>query len=99
MIIIDQQKALETLVSLTGIAMGFANIPQALKIYRTRSARDVSAITYIILLFGNLVLLAYGIVIDRIPVVVTGLAAVAGVGLVLSGIFRYEKKGVHHRGI
>lgn len=90
---------LELLVSLMGILMGLANIPQALKIYRTRSAKDVSELTYIILLAGNIILLVYAVSLGQKPLVITSLAAILGVGLVLSGIVRYEKKGRRHRGI
>lgn len=79
--------------------MGFANIPQALKIYKTRSAKDVSSLTYSILSVGYFVLLLYSIALDNFALIVTNLFGLIGVGLVLSGIIRYEKKGKRHRGI
>lgn len=79
--------------------MGFANIPQALKIYRTRSAKDVSSVTYGILSVGYFVLLLYSISLDNVVLIVTNLFGLMGVGLVLSGVMRYEKKGHRHRGI
>ncbi len=96
---IDYTRILELLVSLMGILMGLANIPQALKIYRTRSAKDISELTYAILLVGNIILLAYAVSLRQRPLIVTSLAAILGVGLVLSGIVRYEKKGKRHHGI
>lgn len=96
---IDYTRILELLVSLMGLVMGLANIPQALKIYRTRSAKDVSELTYVILLIGNIILLVYAISLEQRPIVITSVAAILGVGLVLSGIVRYEKKGKRHRGI
>ena len=82
-----------------GMLMGFANIPQALKIYKTRSAKDVSSVTYGILSVGYFVLLLYGISLGNFVLIVTNLFGFLGVGLVLFGIIRYEKKGRRHRGI
>lgn len=96
---IDYTRILELLVSLMGILMGFANVPQALKIYRTRSAKDVSGSTYVILLIGNIVLFVYAVSLGQKPLIVTSVATIIGVSLVLSGIVRYEKKGSRHRGI
>lgn len=96
---IDSTQVLAVLAGFMGILMGFANIPQALKIYKTRSARDVSSLTYSILSVGYFVLLLYSIALDNVALIVTNLFGMLGVGLVLSGIFRYEKKGQRHRGI
>ncbi|AKM78275.1 MAG: hypothetical protein A2092_05890 [Rhodobacteraceae bacterium GWE1_64_9] len=96
---IDFTQILAVVAGFMGILMGFANIPQALKIYRTRSAKDVSGLTYGILSGGYFVLLLYSISLDNFALVVTNLFGLLGVGLVLSGIIRYEKKGKRHRGI
>lgn len=79
--------------------MGFANIPQAVKIYKKRSAKDVSELTYGVLAVGYFVLLLYSILLDNVALIVTNLFGLLGVVLVLSGIIRYEKKGIRHRGI
>jgi MtN3 and saliva related transmembrane protein len=97
--VIDHTRMLELLVSLVGILMGLANIPQALKIYRTRSAKDVSELTYGVLSAGYFVLLIYSVSLDNFALIITNLFGLLGVGLVLSGIIRYEKKGQRHRGI
>ena len=96
---LDFTQILAVLAGLMGILMGFANIPQALKIYKTRSAKDVSSLTYGILAVGYIVLLLYSISLDNFALIITNLFGFLGVGLVLSGIIRYEKKGVRHRGI
>lgn len=96
---IDLTQIFAVLAGLMGILMGFANIPQALKIYKTRSAKDVSSLTYGILSVGYFVLLVYSILLDNLALILTNLFGFLGVGLVLSGIIRYEKKQVRHRGI
>ena len=96
---IDFTQIFTVAAGLMGIVMGLANIPQALKIYKRRSAKDVSLLTYSILSFGYLVLLLYSILLHNVALIVINLFGFLGVGLVLSGIIRYEKKGVRHRGI
>ena len=96
---IDFTQLFASLAGLMGIVMGLANIPQALKIYKRRSAKDVSLLTYSILSFGYFVLLLYSVLLHNIALIVINLLGFLGVGLVLSGIIRYEKKGVRHWGI
>lgn len=96
---IDFTQLFAALAGLMGILMGFANIPQALKIYKTRSAKDISLPTYGILLAGYFILLLYSILLENFALIVTHLFGLLGVGLVLSGVIRYEKKEVRHRGI
>lgn len=96
---IDSIQILAVMAGFMGILMGFANIPQALKIYKRRSAKDVSLITYGILSVGYFVLLLYSISLNNIALIITNLFGLLGVALVLSGIIRYEKKGFRHRGI
>lgn len=96
---IDYTHVLAVLAGLMGVLMGVANIPQALKIYKKRSAKDVSALTYGMLSVGYFVLLLYSISLGNVAFILTNLFGLLGVVLVLSGIFRYEKKGIRHRGI
>lgn len=46
-----------------------ALIPQALKIYKTKSARDVSLMMFIFLAVGIALWFIYGILIKEIPVI------------------------------
>ncbi|WP_059176670.1 SemiSWEET transporter [Thermodesulfovibrio aggregans] len=46
-----------------------ALIPQALKIYKTKSARDVSLMMFIFLAIGIALWFIYGILIKEIPVI------------------------------
>lgn len=48
----------------------FANFPQTIKMIRSRKARDISALTYILLVLGNAAWLAYGILKEDVPLMV-----------------------------
>ena len=95
----DFTQILAALAGFMGILMGFANIPQALKIYRTRSASDISMLTYGVLFVGYTVLLSYSIFLGNPVFIATNAFGLLGVGLVLAGIIRYEKRRIRHRGI
>jgi MtN3 and saliva related transmembrane protein len=45
-------------------------VPQVLKIWRTRSANDISLGMFALFGFGVLLWLAYGLLIDALPVIV-----------------------------
>ena len=46
-----------------------ANIPQAYKIIRDKSTKDISALTYSMLLSGLILWIVYGIKTDDLPVI------------------------------
>ncbi|RZJ31867.1 MAG: hypothetical protein EOO48_00750 [Flavobacterium sp.] len=48
-----------------------ANIPQAVKIIRTKSTKGISSWTYGILLMGNISWLVYGILRDDLPIILS----------------------------
>lgn len=60
--------------NLIGIIAGMittsALIPQAIKIYRTKSAKDISLAMFVFLAIGVTLWLFYGILIKEIPVIV-----------------------------
>jgi MtN3 and saliva related transmembrane protein len=70
---------LATLATVVGIAMGLSGVPQAIKIFRRKSAHDIAAISYLILNFGAIVWIFYGLEIKSLPVVLSN-----GVGMVTS---------------
>lgn len=80
---------LAVLAAVFGIVNGLANFPQIYKIFRTKSARDISKLTYILLTTGSFIWILYGIEINNIPVLVmNGLAFVEFV-LILVGCYFY----------
>ena len=57
-----------------GLAAAFfttvSNIPQAVKIIKTRETKGVSAITYSALLFGLILWVVYGVMRDDLPLII-----------------------------
>jgi MtN3 and saliva related transmembrane protein len=74
-------------VEILGLAAAFfttvANIPQAIKVLRTRSTKSLSAPTYGLLFLGLLMWTAYGIIRGDLPVIVGNVVAAALCGTIL----------------
>ena len=47
----------------------FAFLPQAIKVYQTKSTRDISLYMFLIFTVGVLSWLIYGLIIDDLPVI------------------------------
>jgi len=67
--------------SIAGTLTTVAYIPQAVKVYRTRSAGDLSWPTFICLVVGIVLWVAYGLMLDQWPIVI---ANVVTLGLALA---------------
>ncbi len=82
---------LAVLATIVGIFLGLANLPQAFKIFRLKSARDISLTTYLIIEFGSIIWILYGFEIKSFPIVVPNILGVGATSLVLLGYFLYGK--------
>ena len=79
--------ALAWLVSVVGIATGAAYLPQAIRIWKRRSSNDVSILTYLFFLVGQIVYFVYGIRIHQLPLVIGMGANLAGsIGVIVSAL-------------
>lgn len=83
---------LSDLALVFGIVSGFANVPQIWKIYRTKSAGDISIATYLILTLGTIVWLLYGIELNSLPIMSMESFALVEFILVLIGCYKYWNK-------
>ncbi|MEK7657699.1 MAG: SemiSWEET family transporter [Patescibacteria group bacterium] len=83
-------KILEYLVLISGIAMSLASFPQAYKIFKTKSARDVSLITYTLFFIGGIIWVIYGINIGNFPILYSYALGNISSLFVLIGIFKYK---------
>jgi MtN3 and saliva related transmembrane protein len=77
-------------VSVVGIATGAAYVPQALRIWKRRSSEDVSVVTYLLFLGGQLVYLLYGIRFHQAPIVIGMAANIAGNLAVVFSALRFR---------
>lgn len=67
--------SVELLGLLAGFIGSFAYLPQAVKIIRDRSAHDVSALTYSMVLGGNLLWIGYGVLRGSVAIVLWNVVA------------------------
>lgn len=79
------------LATIFGAVGGIANFPQAYKIFRRRSAKDISILTYSFLFVGAVVWILYGIEIWNAPVIITNTLGAINIGLVVIGWFFYGR--------
>ena len=77
---------------LAGILTTVAFIPQVIRLWRTRSARDISLGMYWAFTAGVALWLVYGLMIDALPVVITNGVTLVLAGAVLLLRLRFSKK-------
>ncbi|NLR74141.1 SemiSWEET transporter [Leeia aquatica] len=75
----------------------FAFLPQALKVWRDRSARDISLATYLLLVMGIALWLWYGLLIQSLPVILANACSLLLAGSVLVMKWRFDRMLVVHR--
>ena len=61
-----------------------ANIPQAIKVIKTRDVKSLSAATYAMLFIGMLLWVAYGIIRNDLPIILANSIAGALCGIILA---------------
>ncbi len=83
---------LTALVLVLGVLMSAAHFPQAYRIWKRKSAGDVSLTTYIIFAAGTWVWLAYGFAIGDVPIIASFIVGVAGSNTALALKIWYTKK-------
>ncbi|WP_234567404.1 SemiSWEET transporter [Rhodohalobacter sp. 614A] len=68
------------LFTLIGLAAGFcttiAFLPQAIKTWKSKSAKDLSLGMYSVFCLGVLLWLVYGILTDDLPIIITNLVTI-----------------------
>lgn len=75
-----------------GFVGSASNIFQVIKIFRRRSAKDISILTYSILFVGSIFWILYGLEIRNIPILVTNITMSILVGMVIIGWYLYGRE-------
>jgi len=75
----------EILAAVFGVLMASAGFPQALKIFRTKSAKDISIFSRLIMLIGGIVWLIYGFLIINFPIIISNIFGTIAEILVIGG--------------
>ena len=79
----------ETIGTLAGLLTTVAFVPQAWRVWKTRSARDLSLPMYAVFTTGVALWLAYGIMIGSAPIIVTNCVTLVLAGFVLAMKLRF----------
>jgi len=77
-------------VTVLGVAMSLGYFPQAYKIYKLKSAKEISLINYLILSFGNFVWFLYGLLTNDAVLIVSFAVAVIGSWTILMLVLKYR---------
>lgn len=64
-------------------------LPQVLRVWKTRSARDISLAMYMLFVAGVVFWLLYGLAIHSLPVILANSTTLLLAGAVLVGKFRF----------
>lgn len=78
--------------TVVGVLLGLANVPQAYKIFKSKSAKDISLASFLIIEFGSLVWVLYGLEIKNYPIVIPNILGLVSTTFVLIGYFLYRRK-------
>ena len=82
---------LASLATITGIFLGLGSLPQAIKIFRTKSAKDIAPISYVIMMFGSSIWILYGLELKSLPIMIPNILGVILGTVILVGWFRYGR--------
>ena len=74
-----------------GFLTTFALVPQIVRIYRLKSAREISVLYTSATLLGVLCWLVYGIILELVPLIVWNSIGACFTGLLLFSKLRYGK--------
>lgn len=83
---------LKALVGAVGVASGAAYIPQAVRIWKRRSSDDVSVVTYLLFLLGQVIWLTYGLRFGLLEIVLGMAANLAGNLTVILSAVRFRSR-------
>ena len=81
--------ALNLLGFVAGVLTTAAFVPQVLKIWKTRSARDISLAMYTVFTTGVVLWLVYGVALGSVPIIVANVFTLALALAVLLMKLRY----------
>ena len=82
---------LETLATVVGIISSIAMLPQVYKIFKRKSAKDISITTFSFLFIAGAIWVIYGINIQSFPIIITNLIGSLIIFGVIIGWFLYGR--------
>ena len=88
---------IEIFVTIIGVIMGASILSQAYRIFKRKSAKDISIITFSFLLFGVSVWVYYGFYIGAFPIIVSNSIAFIAILLVIIGWIKYGRNPTYNK--
>ena len=82
---------LSILATVFGTIGAFSSVPQVHKIFKRKSAKDISIITYSLVLLGSLTWFLYGFQLKNFPLIFTNGISLIFCSLVITGWFMYGR--------
>jgi MtN3 and saliva related transmembrane protein len=82
---------LSVMATISSGVMAFAVLPQIIKIFRRKSAKDISALSYSFFTLGGIIWLLYGIELGSSAVIFSNILSAATSICVLVGWFLYGR--------
>ena len=79
------------LATILGIITGLANIPQIVKIFKTKSVKDLSITTNIIFFLSSGTWLLYGFQLSNLPLIIANIIYVLTYGMIIIGYFLHKR--------
>lgn len=70
--------------------MASSGFPQGVKIFKRKSAKDISLSSRLMLLIGGLVWLIYGVLLFNIPIIISNIFGTFAEILVITGYILYK---------
>jgi MtN3 and saliva related transmembrane protein len=83
---------INTIGLLAGLLTTIAFVPQVLKIYRTKSGRDISARMFTMFSIGILLWLYYGVLLQSIPIILANAVTLVLTLAILALKIRYSRR-------
>jgi MtN3 and saliva related transmembrane protein len=82
--IVDNSAWFEAIGLIAAVLTTASYLPQAIRIWRNGSARDISLVMYVMLTTGTALWLSYGLMIGSVALIAANLASLFMVGSVLA---------------
>lgn len=73
-----------------GICTTIAFVPQVIKVWQTKSTKDISLSMFAIFCLGVLCWLIYGFLINDLPILLANLVTILLAGAILAGKIKYK---------
>jgi MtN3 and saliva related transmembrane protein len=89
---VDNMSMLSVLATIFGAIGAAAGLPQAIRIFQRKSAKDISIITYIIIAAGGIVWILYGLEIKSTAILVSCAVSGISVVMIIIGWFLYGRE-------